>query len=219
MTRAQLAASRALWLARERYRYSRWRDLARTRPAGDPLRSKWHRLWDVAHKNRVHRDHQLAKLEVTGVSDQLLDAVSDFEGGRGPDGLFHPYRDSVGVWTIGFGHTEGVGPKTRPLTLGEAKTLLRKDMASKYVPPVITALKRNQIPVTQNRVDALSSFSYNLGPGLFTGDHDIARALTARDDHRIAESILLYDKAGGRRLEGLTRRRRWEHDTYLKDVK
>ena len=44
----------------------------------------------------------------TQPSLDIAKGIATFEGGRSADGLFHPYQDPVGVWTIGYGHTAGV---------------------------------------------------------------------------------------------------------------
>lgn len=74
------------------------------------------------------------------------------------------YKDSVGVWTIGVGHTKaagGIDPATfmGELSLDEAMILFEKDVA-RYVADVNSVLKR---PVSQTQFDALVSFHYNTG--------------------------------------------------------
>lgn len=74
------------------------------------------------------------------------------------------YLDSVGVWTIGIGHTAAAGPPdpdhpTPALTLGEAFALFERDLAA-YVADVNAAIR---VPVTQYEFDALVSFHYNTG--------------------------------------------------------
>lgn len=74
------------------------------------------------------------------------------------------YRDSVGVLTIGVGHTKAAGPPdpavyTGEMTVEEALVLFRKDVA-RYAADVTKAVK---VPVTQYEFDALVSFHYNTG--------------------------------------------------------
>jgi lysozyme len=136
--------------------------------------------------------------------------IKEFEGfpfgGR-------PYRDPVGVWTIGYGHTEGVGPHSPRLTERQASELLERDLKKRYEPhverlPVATLLNQNQF-------DALVSFVYNLGPGAIAPDTGIGRALRAKQWHRAADEMLRWDKAGGQVLAGLTRRRQAERKLFL----
>lgn len=77
-----------------------------------------------------------------------------------------PYRDSVGVWTIGVGHTSSAGkpnPQTMPkgveVPIGELVDLFRRDLA-KYEADVNTAVKT---PLQQHEFDALVSFHFNTG--------------------------------------------------------
>lgn len=74
------------------------------------------------------------------------------------------YKDSVGVWTIGIGHTKaagGINPETFPgtLTMQQALDLLRTDIA-KYERDVAAAVK---VPLKQHEFDALVSFHFNTG--------------------------------------------------------
>ena len=74
------------------------------------------------------------------------------------------YLDSVGVWTIGVGHTKAAGNPdpatfTGTLSVKEAFDLFVKDV-QKYVDAVNAAVKS---PVTQTEFDALVSFHFNTG--------------------------------------------------------
>lgn len=74
------------------------------------------------------------------------------------------YLDSVGVWTLGIGHTKAAGnpdPATflGELMLGEAVGLFRHDIM-KYEAAVAKAVK---VPLKQHEFDALVSFHYNTG--------------------------------------------------------
>jgi lysozyme len=125
-----------------------------------------------------------------------------------------PYRDPVGVWTIGYGHTEGVGPNSPRLTERQASELLERDLQQLYEPhverlPTASFLNRNQF-------DALVSFVYNLGPGAIGPSTGIGRALRAKDWHRAADEMLRWNQAGGKVLAGLTRRRKAERALFLK---
>jgi lysozyme len=77
--------------------------------------------------------------------------------------VLNPYRDSVGVWTIGVGHTAAAGapnPQSVPaMTVDEAMALFRLDVA-KYEAAVSAAVK---VPLAQHEFDALVSFHYNTG--------------------------------------------------------
>lgn len=117
------------------------------------------------------------------------------------------YKCPAGVWTIGYGHTKGVKPGDR-ITQAEAEELLSADlvgfekMVSRY---------DDKYRWKQNEFDALVSFAFNIGS---------IEQLTAggtRDRGVIAEKILLYNKAGGKALPGLTKRRQKERELFLSD--
>lgn len=172
---------------------------------------------DAASKLLIKRRAQVAEAKagarrrVTHVSPAGAAFIARFEGGAGRDGLFRAYRDPVGVWTIGFGHTEGVHPSSKPLTHRQATDLLLHDLNVVYAPAVLRHVPAG-MPLSQSSLDALVSFGYNLGPAIFDPSHDAGKALASRDRVALARSMRLYDKAGSppRALAGLTRRRRAE---------
>ena len=110
------------------------------------------------------------------------------------------------VPTIGFGTTEGV-------KMGD--TITPQAAVSRALADVSKfegALKRCvKVPLTQGEYDAFLSLSYNIGAGAFCGS-TLVRKLNAGDYAGACEQILAWDKAGGRRVAGLTARRKREHD-------
>jgi GH24 family phage-related lysozyme (muramidase) len=138
--------------------------------------------------------------------------IKEFEGfpfgGR-------PYRDPVArVWTIGYGHTAGVGPHSHRLTERQASELLERDLDAHYEPAV------RQLPtarfLNQNQFDALVAFVYNLGGGAIAADTGIGRALRKQQWHRAADELLHWNRFNGQVIEGLSRRRRAERALFLK---
>jgi lysozyme len=123
-----------------------------------------------------------------------------------------PYRDSAGVWTVGFGSTRGVGPDTPAVTRDQALQRMRREVDEVYG----LAVNDLALPLTQHRFDALAVFAYNVGVGALSADARVGRRLRARDWRGAARAMLDWDKARdpktGRlvRLEGLARRRRAE---------
>lgn len=142
------------------------------------------------------------------VSAAGVTLIKEFEGF--PHGG-RPYQDLVSVWTIGYGHTEGVRPDSPPLTEPQASELLRKDLDEKYAPPVVSL----GLPLRQHQFDALVSFVYNCGPGAISQEMKIGRALRARDWTAAGDALLAWDKAGGSAVAGLTRRRCAERAMFL----
>lgn len=149
--------------------------------------------------------------------------IAAFEGGASSDGTFRPYRDPVGVWTIGYGHTEGVHAGSTPLTRTKAIALLRTDLDRKYGAAVDATLKKLGRRVSQKQFDALVSLAYNLGPGIVGPTFAVGQALRVTDRKsnprrwraRVGDAFLLYDHAGGKRLAGLTRRREAERRLWM----
>lgn len=129
-----------------------------------------------------------------------IDLIKKFEGCR-----LDAYRCPAGVWTIGYGHTAGVtaGQKISP---AQAEAYLRADL-EKYEKKVEKYADRYRW--TQNEFDAMVSFAYNIG------SIDKLTANGTRTKTVIAEKILLYNKAGGEVLAGLTRRRQAERELFL----
>lgn len=138
-----------------------------------------------------------------------LALIKQFEGWRST-----AYRDAVGVWTIGYGHTSMAGsPKVRAgmkITKTEGETILRKDLR-KYEKAVNDAVN---VRLTQEQFDALVSFTYNVGPGNLRKS-SVLRAVNARRFDEVPRRLMLWNKAGGKVLRGLTRRRAAEGELFL----
>lgn len=119
------------------------------------------------------------------------------------------YRCPAGVWTIGYGHTEGVKPGQK-ITKQQAKEILLKDMIryAKQTDDVTKGLKLNE-----NERDALISFCYNCGQG------NLKTLIKGRTKAQIADAMLRYNKGGGKVLLGLVRRRKAERKLFLTKVK
>lgn len=156
----------------------------------------------------------MLRRRIKRVSRRAVALVAEFEGGKGADGRFHPYLDelaSPAVWTIGYGDTENVRPKTRPWSARKAMRRLRRRLNRDYAPFIADL----DLPLTQPMFDALASFIYNLGPGALARTTGVGRALRGRRWTEAANELLEWDKAGGRQLEGLARRRRAERHLFL----
>ena len=134
------------------------------------------------------------------ISDKGLELIKSFEGCK-----LTAYRDAVGVWTIGFGHTRGVKEGDK-ITKKKAEAFLLEDVAiyEKHVNSYLTRYK-----FTQNEFDALVSFAFNIG-----SIHQLTKN-GKRNKGQIADKMLLYTKAGGKQLSGLVKRRRAEHNLFV----
>lgn len=143
-----------------------------------------------------------------GVSRRGVDLVARFEGFKSC-----PYRDAVGTWTVGYGHTEGVTRSSKCISRRRARRLLRRELNRKYLPAVraLPTFRR----LNQHQVDALVSFVYNVGPGGIAADTQVGKALRSGHFGVAARHLLDWDRAGGKTLAGLTRRREAERHLFL----
>lgn len=139
------------------------------------------------------------------ISDNGLALIKRFEGCR-----LTSYQDSVGVWTIGYGHTSGVS-KGQTITQAQADACLRSDCAgAERAVNGYSGLYR----WNQNQFDALVSFTFNCGSGnlkklLNNGQRTIAE---------ISAKITAYNKAGGKVLQGLVNRRAAEKELFDRPI-
>ena len=144
------------------------------------------------------------------LNQDTLELIKSFEG-------WYPkaYKDPVGIWTIGYGHTDMAGPpKVTPnltLTREEGEELLRRDL-KKYQAGVERLVK---VSLNDNQYGALVSFTYNLGEGNL-GKSTLLRKLNQGDYIGASKEFAKWDKAGGKVLKGLTRRREAERVLFLK---
>ena len=137
------------------------------------------------------------------ISDTGLTLIKKFEGCH-----LTAYKCPAGIWTIGFGHTAGVRQGDK-ITQEQADKFLIKDVEK--AEKAVNAYE-NTYHYTQNEYDSLVSFTYNCGAGNFRN----LIKLGSRSKKIIAEKMLLYNKAGGVVLRGLTRRRQDEHALFVK---
>lgn len=115
------------------------------------------------------------------------------------------YRDLVGVWTICNGATEGVKPG-QTATPAECKERLALDVA-RYEKAIRPCLPD---PLPNGMLVAFISVAYNIGPAAFCKSSMAKYAYS--DPVRACASLLLYNKAGGKVVRGLVRRRAAEKE-------
>lgn len=123
------------------------------------------------------------------------------------------YQDSVGVWTIGYGHT---GADVKPgltITEEQASVLLAADVAW-----AVTCVNKSvKSAINQNQFDAMVDFVFNLGCAAF-GQSTLLRMVNAGDFVGAAGQFLRWNKAGGKVLAGLTKRRQGEMALFQKVI-
>ena len=132
------------------------------------------------------------------ISDRGISLIKKYEGCR-----LSAYKCAAGVPTIGYGHTSGVKMGDK-ITQAQAEQMLKGDLV--IYENHVKSLKRD---FNQNQFDALVSFCYNCGIGC------LKTLCKNRTNEQIAEALLLYNKANGKVLEGLNRRRKDERDLFL----
>lgn len=140
-----------------------------------------------------------------------LALLTQFEGFRSL-----PYRDIVGIWTDGYGNTQGVRPGV-PVTEEQAERKLMEHV-DRMQAAIDSCLYRG---ATQSQSDAYTILAYNIGETAFCNSsiaslHNDGRMLAA------CEAILLYDKVriNGKlvRSQGLANRRKQERDLCIKEL-
>lgn len=112
-------------------------------------------------------------------------------------------------WTIGVGHTGGVKPGDR-ITHNQAIDLLAADLAT--AEKAVNSLVK--VPLAQHEFDALVSFVFNVGASAFQ-DSTLRKKLNIGDRRGAGEEFLRWNKAGGRVMAGLIRRRQAERELFL----
>lgn len=177
--------------------------------------NKIHAVLDLAGVDRAPLPS--APVSEPGGPDQVgpdgIELIMRFEGCERlrPDGLMEAYPDpGTGghPWTIGWGHT---GPEVKPglaWTQAQCDAQLEADLV-KYADDVARAI--GDAPTSQAQFDAMVSFHYNTGA--------IARATLTKkhiagDFEGAAREFGRWNRAGGRALRGLTRRRASEAELY-----
>ena len=138
-------------------------------------------------------------------SNNGINLIKEFEGCK-----LTAYKCPAGVWTIGYGHTKNVKQGMK-ITNEHATNLLKDDLktyegyVNKYV----------KVKLNQNQFDALVSFTFNCGGGALKSS-TLLKKLNKGDYTGAANELLRWNKAGGKVLAGLTRRRKAEKTLFLK---
>lgn len=113
------------------------------------------------------------------------------------------------VWTIGYGHTEGV-KEGDTCTMAQALAWLVGDVATRAVAPVCRLVN---VPLTQNQFDALCSLVFNCGAYPLT--HTLGTLLNRGDYAGAAQQFKRWDYQAGKELPGLEARRVAEMNHFL----
>jgi len=150
------------------------------------------------------------------ISKKGIDLIKKYEGFRN-----HPYRCAADVATIGYGTTfypDGTPVKMtdKPVTMVDALQILYTviDGFEKGVWDAVSS-----VCLEQNQFDALVSFAYNVGLGAFKNSTLLKRVLDDPNDEDIKYQFSRWNKAGGRVLKGLKKRRNEEAWLYFEHTR
>ena len=136
--------------------------------------------------------------------------IKEFEGCK-----LLVYKCSAGVWTIGWGSTyyeNGTRVKEGDKITQERADELFLNTLQPYVECVNKNLKTK---VSQNKFDAMVSLTYNIGCGGFKRSSVLKKTNINPNDPSIANSFLLWNKANGKVIKGLKRRREKEGELFF----
>ena len=139
-----------------------------------------------------------------------LNLIKQFESFRAA-----PYLCSAGVPTIGYGTT--VYPNGIKVKLSDQK--ITQQLAESFLQFHVNAIEKDvsklvKVTLTQNQLDALVSFAYNVGLNAFQ-DSTLLKLLNAGDIDGASKQFERWNKAGGKVSNGLTRRRNAEKALFL----
>jgi len=147
------------------------------------------------------------------INQATVELVKEFEGFSAK-----AYKCPAGIWTIGYGTTAAAGVGITPK---EGMTISKSDAEGylhaaleKFASQIEDAITA---PINENEFGAFVSLAYNIGPGAFKKSSALS-AFNAGDKAKSAKAILLWNKAGGKVLKGLTRRREAERKLFLTPV-
>lgn len=143
-------------------------------------------------------------MKLMTISNKGMNLIKEYEGCR----LF-AYRDSVGVATIGYGHTKGV-KMGQAITQQQADEFLRSDLQ-----PCENILNTCGVNFRQEQFDALCSWIFNLGQGNFRNSTMLKYIMAGKEDTDITDQLVKWHNAGGFPMKGLKRRRIAEANMFL----
>ncbi|WP_208435320.1 lysozyme [Bartonella phoceensis] len=144
------------------------------------------------------------------ISKEGLALIKQWEGLR-----LSAYKDAIGVWTIGYGHTNNAGKpfvhKGMVITEEQAEEFLCQDL-QKFENAVEQMV---QVPLTDQQFAALVSFCYNIGTAAFCNS-TLLKKLNNGEYEAVPSELQKWTKAGGKRLQGLVHRRAAETGLWAK---
>lgn len=151
-------------------------------------------------------------MEITSLDKAGIDLIAKFEGC-----VLHPYKDQVGIPTIGIGMT--YYPETGKKVTMADKPLANKEEAYRQFsllvkPFCLTVYSTTRDDLKQHEFNALVSLAYNIGTGGFKTStvHRLVNENVSGEALR--KAFRMWNKAGGKVIDGLTKRRQLEYEIY-----
>lgn len=155
------------------------------------------------------------------ISDKAIEMIRHHEGVR-----LKPYRCPAALWTVGVGHV--LYPEQIKLPIQERlKYPLQIEHFRNFTQDEVNEILKHDLRrfeagvlrlcpfgLTQSRLDALVSFSFNVGLGNLQNS-SIRMKHNRKDYEGAANSLLMWTKAAGKVLPGLVKRRNDERMLYL----
>ena len=140
------------------------------------------------------------------IGQKGIDLIKHFEGCE-----LNAYKCPAGEWTIGYGHIKGVS-EGMSITQEQAEQMLLDELKEyeNYINELVT------VNLSQNQFDALVSWVYNLGPANLQSS-TLLKVLNSGDYSGVPAQIERWNKAGGKVLEGLIRRREAESALFCEN--
>lgn len=147
------------------------------------------------------------------LNKEAADLIKSYEGLK-----LTAYKCSANKDTIGYGNTfyeDGSSVKPGDKITKERADKLFELISSEFAKNVAPLIKSQ---LNENQFGALVSFAYNAGIGNLKSSTLLKKVNANPSDASIRLEFMKWDKAGGKQLAGLTRRRKAEADLYFKPV-
>lgn len=168
------------------------------------------------------------------IGERGLKIVAHYEGERSPkagwnakEQKYYPYKDPVGIWTIGLGtiaypNGKRVAAGDAPITETEAYYLMNWELDEKE-DAVVKMCQKTNLQLLDCQFDAIVSMAYNCGVGILESGSSLRVALLSGDKEKIKKAMLLYVKGTKKILgisykvvlPGLVNRRKTEAELFI----
>lgn len=142
------------------------------------------------------------------ISEKGIALICQFEGFKSK-----PYQDVKGVWTIGYGTT--IYPNGNRVAATDAA--ITKEQGIEYLRhhvDTFVSAELSALNLKQNQYDALASFIYNCGVNAFRTSTLRKDVINGATPAKIEADFMLWNKSGGKVVDGLTNRRKAEAKLY-----